>query len=1132
MSDRLPIFATNHQSRSETVARSINDLFRLCRTELRDPPSLAIATAYLNPAGFALIAEEIEQAPKVRLLIGAEPQWNKRVDAAPGELAAEIDLAIQLDRDATGFSIEADQSTRRLVAWLRGAAGRPAGGVEVRRLTRGFLHGKAFIVEHQLGGVIAGSSNLTFAGLARNHELNLGVEDGARRQRVFEWFEENWAAAEPFDLASFYEAQWLPHRPWIVFLRMLRELYSDPSWDHDLGERLGLKLTGFQRDGVDRALRILGQLGGVLVCDEVGLGKTYIAGEIIYQAARRDRQRVLVICPAALRESTWRPFLDSHDLSSRVKVVSYDDLRLENAPELQPEYRDEYALVVVDEAHNLRNTATQRAEALNSLLGGQFRKKVVLLTATPINNGLDDLHALVGYFIRNDAHFAELGIPSIAGYIKRAKDLDPESLSPEHLFDLLDQVAVRRTRRFIKNNYAGELMRGPDGRDQEIEFPTPKLYRIDYDFSKQGEKLLTDVEYALGDGDPALDLPVRLKERCGDPDRLSMARYVPSLYATDSSIEARQVSSSGLLQSAMLKRLESSVQALGNTLEKMIASHKTFLRALAQGKVLSGDALADFGDSDEDLESFLDEYDIVDDEHCRDASMFDAKKLYERVELDTRLLEKLLGTARRAGNEKDPKVTELIKQLAKRAREAEQPSPFGISSTDRRKTIVFSSYSDTARHVWEQIAAAVDAAPAGSDLAHFKGRIARPIFGSSTGIDQQSRARTLEHFVPKTMGHRGIDGEVLSTDDFDLLICTDVLAEGVNLQQAGHIISMDLPWNPMRLVQRHGRCDRLFSSHKSVDFGCFFPTKHLDDLLELEATLQRKVAYANAAIGHGEVLPGQISDPSIDGVFQDKIEQIKDIHDGDTSLFDTRGGSAAQSGEEYRQRLQKSLDDQATREEVERLPFGSGSGFVSSRCSRPGWVFCARIGGNKEHARPWFRWVAAERGTWIPSRDEHGQPIVRDDTLSCLVAADPIGEGEPQNLTEEASRQVFEAWDIARRDIFEKWTTLTDPANLSPAFPLAIREAATIVQDHGTHLGGEGQQDLFRRICGRWPKRIVDEIRNIVRSDGTPRQKVDSLQRFVVQEQALDIPEQAKPLDPICIEDIRLVCWMAVGPET
>jgi hypothetical protein len=1130
MTDRLPIFATNDPARSETVAATINELFRLCRQELREAPSLAIATAYLNPAGFSLIASEVEQAPRVRLLLGAEPQWNMDAEYISSDIEKRIDLGIAQERDSTGFTLEADRTTRRLVDWLRGNGGQPNGGVEVRRLTKGFLHGKAFIVEHPLGGVISGSSNLTYAGLARNHELNLGVEDGARRDRVFEWFDENWRAAEPFDLAAFYEQRWLPHRPWAVFMRMLHELYKNDLGDDDLGERLGLRLTGFQRDGVSRALRILESLGGVLVCDEVGLGKTFIAGEIIYQSAKRDRQKVLVVCPAALRDSTWERFLEDNGLSSRVKVVSFDDLRLGNAPALQAEFRDEYALVVVDEAHNLRNLATQRARELNALVGGEFRKKVVLLTATPINNSLDDLQALVGYFVRNDAHFAELGLPSIAAYIKRAKDLDPETLSPEHLFDLLDQVAVRRTRLFIKNNYAGDLMRGPDGTEQEIEFPTPKLHRIDYEFSKTGEKVLAAVEYALSDGDADQDLATRLRQRCADPARLSMARYVPSLYAKDESIQARQVSASGLLQSAMLKRLESSMHALANTLGKMISSHRAFLRALSQGMVLSGEVLADYAFSDDDLEEFLEEYDDLNQDNCLDASLFDTAALFGRVELDAQLLEQLLVLAKQACEERDPKVAQLLDQLSKRSRESERPSPFGISAIDRRKTIVFSSYSDTAQHVWEQVVAAVNAAPAGSDLERYKNRIASPIFGSSRGIDQTARARTLARFVPKTMGIRNEAGTVITPDDFDLLICTDVLSEGVNLQQAGNIVSMDLPWNPMRLVQRHGRCDRLFSSHKFVDFGCFFPTKHLDDLLELEATLQRKVAYANAALGHGEILPGQVSDPNIEAVFQDKIAQIKEIHHGDTSIFDTRGGSAAQSGEEYRQRLQKAMADLSASDEVLGLPYGSGSGFVSTRCTRPGWVFCALIGGPAKHPRPWFRWVEADRESWTPLRNEVGQPTVRDDTLSCLIAADPIGVDEPQSLPEAAKSGVFEAWKVARQHIFERWTSLTDPASLSPALPLAVRQAAALVQEHGGHLGADVQSDLLQRLNGRWPKRIVDEIREIVRIDGAPRKKIDSLHRFV-KEQSLDVPVPPKPLLPIMLDDIKLVCWMAVTPS-
>ena len=274
---------------------------------------------------------------------------------------------LRVERDLTGFTLEADRSARRLVAWLRKAAETGEPRVEVRRFNKGFLHGKAFIAIHPtLPAVLAGSSNFTYAGLARNRELNLGYPSGEYTQLVIDWFDELWDDAEPFDLAAFYEARWMPHPPWVVFLRMLHELYGGDRDDDD--RRLGLELLGFQRDGVSRALRLLDDLGGVLVCDEVGLGKTFIAGEIIHQASVRDRQHVLVITPAALKDSTWVPFLRRFNLySNRVQVVTYDDVRLGTRPELQN--LDQYALVVIDEAHNLRNPAAQRSKAVEELLG-------------------------------------------------------------------------------------------------------------------------------------------------------------------------------------------------------------------------------------------------------------------------------------------------------------------------------------------------------------------------------------------------------------------------------------------------------------------------------------------------------------------------------------------------------------------------------------------------------------------------------------------------------------------------------------------------------------------------------------------------------------------------------------------
>ncbi|MBA2278576.1 MAG: helicase, partial [Chloroflexia bacterium] len=440
-----PVFATNRPPDGETVAEAVNRLLAGSRENLAHAPELALATAYMNPAGFGLIADEVERAPRVRLLLGAEPKTPPvRRIARPSPFEEHVAGLVD-ERDLTGFNIEADRSARRLVEWLRRCADGDAPTVEVRRLTTEFLHGKAFIVVHPTHpAVLAGSSNLTFAGLMRNRELNLGYPSGHHTQLVIDWFDELWDLAEPFDLAAVYEARWKPHQPWIVFLRMLYELYGLDDQDDDFAVSLGLNLTGFQRDGVARSVRILEELGGVLVCDEVGLGKTFVAGEIIHKAAVRDRQQVLVVVPAALKETTWVPFLRQFGLySNRVQVVTYDDLRLGTKPEVQN--LDQYALVVIDEAHNLRNPAAQRSKAVETLLGGEYRKKLVLLTATPVNNSLFDLQTLISYFVRNDAQFASIGIPSMAAYIKQAQAQDPQTLSPEHLFDLMDRVAVRRT---------------------------------------------------------------------------------------------------------------------------------------------------------------------------------------------------------------------------------------------------------------------------------------------------------------------------------------------------------------------------------------------------------------------------------------------------------------------------------------------------------------------------------------------------------------------------------------------------------------------------------------------------------------------------------------------------------------
>jgi hypothetical protein len=1123
-----PVFATNNPGTGETVAAEVNRMMKGLREELAQPPNLALATAYINPQGFALIANEVEQAPRVRILLGAEPDepLQRRIDSGEDvsfeQVALDYENGLKRERDLVGFDAESDAAAKHLVKWLRFAEVGEPPRVEVRRFTKGFLHGKAFIAEHpRMPAVLAGSSNLTLAGLSLNRELNLGYPSGTYTELVVGWFNDLWDQSEPFDLAAMYEARWSEHSPWVVFLRMLHELYGSAA--NAVTERIELPVTEFQRDGIIRSMRILDELGGVLVCDEVGLGKTFIAGEIIRKVSQENRQKVLVVVPASLRNSIWEPFLRRFNFTRRVELVTYDDLRIGTKREVQN--LDDYAMVVIDEAHNLRNAKTLRAEAVMSLLWGGHPKKLILLTATPVNNSLKDLHTLVSYFVRNDAQFISDGIPSIDDYIKRAQALDPETLSPEHLFNLMDKVAVRRTRRFIKKEYLNDSITNNRGELVPIEFPTPSIERLTYDLDIDSDDIVGRVIYALAVSDDE-----NLVIRAGinrDPARLSLARYAPSVYLKANDIDHLQITNVGLLRSGLLKRLESSTAALVATLTRLIASHEAFIEGIDAGYVITGETLRGYVSSEsDDLNDFLDELDEDSADEVRDIKDYDGAALKRDVELDLVLLNELLVLAKnRQKLGVDSKVEELLSHLTEIATEAERPDKHGLSAEDRRKVIVFSTYADTVVDLSNRVVEAVNKAPKGSPLSAYKGRIAPAVFGAQGSTAQTERADILAGFAPMTAGEVDENGSPKSTNQFDILIATDVLAEGVNLQQAGRMVNFDLPWNPMRLVQRHGRIDRIGSPHKRVVIGCFFPAENLDRLLKLEDTLQRKIAYANAAIGTGTVIPGQKSDPTREVLFKDTTKDIKKIYEEDASLLLEAGGNGALSGEEYRRRLGKAMQGAYPREDVLNLPYGSGSGFVSTKIRQSGFVFCVKVGA---HKTPWFRFVATDNTTWAPLYRNDGSPWIDDDRLTCLIAADPGEREEMQVIPDAALKTVFDAWSKARQDVHHEWSKLTDWANLEPQVPKALRAAIDIVFQHGHSLSPEGQQDLIGRLNGRWEYAIVKSVREIVRDENSSdTEKVMLLQKFV-KDTGLPLPIKPEPLPAVRIDDIRVVCWMAV----
>ena len=1106
-----PEFLVNRSD--NTVAAAISGYLEHLLATLAAPFELAISTAYFNAEGFQLLADVLEKVGRVRLVLGAEPEGQERqlrhLDPVSGPEEMERarlrraleghTRSLKADRDLLGFSLETDELAERLITWL----GRE--GVEIRRFEHGFLHGKTFLVGTDAQGAVVGSSNFTYAGLATNNELNLGQYQPHVVAQVRDWFDEVWEQSAPFDLASLYAARYLPHRPYLIYLRMLYERYGAELEEEAQGAA-GIHLTSFQHDGVWRAKRILDKHHGVLIADGVGLGKTFVAGELIRQAVQERRQRVLLVSPAALRDGPWRYFLGQHQLG--IRSISYEELSRDH--QLNPKGDgdhlhfsiDDFAMVVIDEAQAYRNPDTERAEVLRRLLEGTPPKDLVLLSATPVNNSLWDLYYLLGYFIRNDAAFAHAGIRSLRGHFAQAMALDPDDLSPDKLFDVLDEVAVRRTRHFVKLYYPNDRV-NIRGESVAIRFPQPKVQRVSYDLDETLPGFFVRFAHALDCGNGRCVCGHDLEE-----PTLCLARYAPSGYSLSGHPESYELQLAGLLRSGLLKRFESSSHAFALTCERMAASHVAFLELLDQGWVVTGAALAEWmaTDSDELSNKLSDELDVegLDLTDRQPASLYDVAALRADVAADQELLLAFAAEARRITACTDPKLAALTEELADIAAQAHEEGLTPSEVRDARKVIVFSYFADTADWIEKYLQEVTKTDPR---LAPYLGRV---VTISGRGGD---RSDVLWGFAPKTTdAPAGRD-----QDRYDILVTTDVLAEGVNLQQARHIINYDLPWNPMRLVQRHGRIDRIGSRHDRVFLRCFFPDQKLDDLLGLEERLQRKIGQAAAAVGvESEVLPGsQVHDV----IFADTREEILRLQREDPTLFETGGEKGdAYSGEAFRQELKRGLDPASPyHRQVRALPWGSGSGFVRSGADR-GFVFCARVA---DHEAAQYRYV---------SYPEDGIPRVDSETLVCLSQAQVHADTE-RALDSETHHLAYDAWEMARHHIFAEWQKATDPFNLQPKVPKAMRDAAALLRSHPPgDIPQEELEWLIDAVEAPYGARIERALRGALRSSDDPARQAVAVAEEV-KRLGLSPSPAPEPLPLIEIEDVHLVCWLAIVPE-
>jgi len=850
MADKLPVIIDN---------RADNTVVKALKRLLPNLQKMDVATGVFEVGSLLLLEDLWRELTGIRILMGDETSRRTKKEIVRGL------------REASEKSIEREKEREDALDGLPAVRDAIAKNqIALRVYSKAKFHAKSYLMEsHDVSPVdfaIVGSSNFTRPGLTENLELNLFSTDQAHIENLRKWYEELWAEGEDVreEILEVIEPHLKEYDPFTVYARALYEFFAgrektQEAWELTESVLYG-RLSQYQRDGYHRALQIAEQWDGALVCDGVGLGKTFI-GLMILERCLHEDKRTLLVVPKSAEESVWRAninrYLRPHysiELTERLRIERHTSFGREG---LIPEdwlnyYRKRTDVIIVDEAHHFRNPRANRGKLFMDLAAG---KKLFMLTATPINNSLDDLYHLINYFAQGKPdHFAGIRIQNLRAHFldaeKRMEGEHPQTdvaeVAEDEDFlrtdDLLKNVLIQRSRAYVKKS------EGDDG-DAPL-FPERQLPRVvNYSLKEVYAGLYGEIKEAFDKTNPFLSLAIyNTSAYHKDPDKRT-AEYQKLVV--------------GLIRTLLLKRLESSFKAFEASVEDLLAKMARFLEyyapeqfdawtttnkrwwSLAQAHILQR---LEVNEQDTENEE---EDDIPDFARDFNPSELDMDRLTQDVKEDMELLTGFLGKIYRRfyvkgkeGEQEDPQRDDKLQKLLALLQ--------GDELLQGQKVLIFSEFRPTARYLAEQIAQADIGAVEQVD----------------SGRNVKNRELIIKRFAPyyNCADNNGdLFGQTeLSKcldDPIDILISTDVLSEGLNLQDACLIINYDLHWNPVRLMQRIGRVDRRLNPEieemldrpahlqGKVYFWNFLPPKELEDLLHLKQKLDGKILRINKTLG-------------------------------------------------------------------------------------------------------------------------------------------------------------------------------------------------------------------------------------------------------------------------------------------
>ena len=909
-----------------------------------------IAVGYFFISGFEAIADDLTRLDKVRILVGRTDRrvleevalGLQQAPALRAQLEADglirrrerTEIAQQtVDRIAEGVSVlPQEHGPAGAVRQLRDLVA--AGKVEVRAYLRSPLHAKAYLCWYanhaEPGAAVVGSSNLTLAGFEGNTELNVRVTGDAEMRTLHDWFDALWADAEDISeaLVAELERSWVLARtpPYHVYLKALYELYAaDIGGVPLLAPPRKADLANFQLDAVSRGLAMIEAHGGCYVGDVVGLGKTYVGAELLRQLqfSYPNDGNPLILCPAGLRPM-WQLFNERFSLGA--EVVSHSmiaappesdfDEELGRYVDVAPPGRgivltDKYANrgpVLVDEAHNFRNVNQRSLGLIDYLESGDH--KVVLLSATPQNLGPMDIYRQLRLFLDDTDHGLNIEPVSLEAYFRNAQEWlayraqyenyeaefadwqdrggretpplppDKPSVPKAEIDQVLSSVFIRRRRKDVRDIYGDTAQVG----GQPVRFPEPVLdnveYRLDKVYAKAGS--LEELQGLLARHQAA-------RYRATDYIRRA-ARQRPE-YRDLFRARDRIARLMGVL---LLKRLESSIEAFRSTLRSLRDSNRNFRAALVSGFVPIGSTatrlLAGQSFDADDLLAVLRQEEqrrrqqgSRRDRLVHAAGDFEIDRWIADLDADFDLLSDILNRVADIGPEDDDKLRALRQFLAR-------------PDVRAGKVLIFSEAETTVEYLYRELN------PDGHD----------PAMARLTGSTSHDAERIVKRFAPTwNLAPR----EARPGPEIRVLLATDIVSEGQNLQDCARVLNYDLHWNPVRLIQRFGRVDRIGTAHATIQLHNMWPDVAVDAELALTERLHRRIQDFHDLIGLDSKLLSDAERLNVNAMY--RIYDGKQLPELDDGLDEV---AANQRAVTLLQRIQD--DDPALWRTITTLPDG------------------------------------------------------------------------------------------------------------------------------------------------------------------------------------------------------------------